>query len=196
MTEQDGRFTLYTMIPSFITFRTIFIIIMLGGVSLFGLYKQMERGVFDPDSWIWLIVSIPFAGILTAFQIYFNRGYRVSYDDEAIYMRPIGLNWKLQHSQPENIMYYTDIDHMEAVVTPVINDPFDYIHLNRANWDGDELFALSRSCLRDNELKTLLRFMYTKIPEKFSQDIIDYMNAEPGWVERKQIEAAERESMY
>jgi hypothetical protein len=184
MREENGRKYLFSLIPTDITYRTGCFIIIILGLTIFGIIKGRDASEILTT----FFGFAAFIGIPTALQIYINKGYRASYDDEAIYLRPDGVNWRLQY-KPENVMRYADIAELYADGGNMGLQPFEFIEIQRKGWDGEERFFLSRVYLRENQLKELLRFAYTKIPNKFTQDIIDYMNAEPGWIERKQMEA-------
>ncbi len=188
MREENGRKYLFSLIPTNITVRTGFIIILLLGIAILGIVNPTGRNMIE--FWKFYIMLVAGATFFTALQIYLNKGYRVSYDEEAVYLRPDGTNWRLQY-KPERIMRYADIGELYADSGNMNLSPFEFIEIQRKGWDGEERFFLSRIFLRENQLKECLRFMHGKIPHKFPQDVIDYMNAEPGWVERKQIEASD-----
>ncbi len=189
MREQNGRKYLFSLIPTDITFRTGMLIILFLGLLIFGIINPYNVKLGYEAIKIYLFMILFFL-IPTALQIYINKGYRVSYDDEALYLRPDGTNWRLQY-KADRIMRYADIGELYADGGNMNLSPFEFIEIQRKGWDGQERFFLSRVFLRENQLKELLRFMHGKIPHKFSQDVIDYMNAEPGWIEQKQMEASD-----
>jgi hypothetical protein len=188
MTEKNNRKYLFSLIPSDITARSGLIIVLLLGLGIFAFTNPDHRGRFFLLPIYLLIVAI-FA-IPTAIQIYINKGYRVSYDDEALYLRPDGVSWNLRY-KADRIMRYDEIGELYASGGNMDLSPFEFIEVQRVGWDGEERFFLSRIFLRENQLKECLRFVYSKIPEKFPQDVIDYMNAEPGWIEEQQIKASD-----
>jgi hypothetical protein len=190
MREVAGRKYLFSLIPTDIVYRTVILSIIFLVVFIYAMNKPENSDLTYFEMAKIPIVVILFISIPTALQIYINKGYRVSYDDEALYLRPDGTNWWLQY-KPENIMRYADIGELYADGGNMNLKPFEFIELQRKGWDGQERFFLSRIFLRESQLKELLRFMHGKIPNKFPQDIIDYMNAEPGWIEQKQIEASD-----
>jgi hypothetical protein len=186
MTEANGRKYLFSLIPTDVTVRTGFIIIFLLGIAILGVVNPTGRNMLE----FWKFYLILFIGVafFTALQIYINKGYRVSYDDEALYLRPDGTNWRLQY-KAEFVMRYADIGELYTDGGNMNLSPFEFIAIQRKGWDGEERFFLSRIFLRENQLKQCLRFIHSKIPSKFPQDIIDYMNAEPGWIETQQMKA-------
>jgi hypothetical protein len=155
------------------------------GLAIFGLINPFGvptgRRVWQP-----YFVIVSGLTLLTVLQIYINKGYRVSFDDDAIYLRPDGIGWNFQY-KPDRIMRYDEIGELYASGGNGNMSPFEFIEIQRIGWDGEERFFLSRIFLRENQLKELLLFVHTKIPDKFPQDIIDYMHAEAGWIERGQI---------
>ena len=187
MIEENGRTRLFTLIPSDITYRTIVFIVLLVALGIFGLTRDLD---VHRTHELWKGYVIGFCGITvaTAFQIYINKGYRVSYDEVALYLRPDGIGWNLRY-KADTVMRYDDIGEIYADAGNMKLTPFEFIEVQRKGWDGEERFFLSRVFLRENQLKELLRFMHGKIPEKFPQDIIDYMGAEPGWIEQQQMKA-------
>ena len=85
MTENNDRTRLFTLIPTDITVRTGFIIVLFSGIGVFGFFSTVDtyqkyeafKAVFSG-----FCIFIFF----TAFQIYINKGYRVSYDEVALYL--------------------------------------------------------------------------------------------------------------
>jgi hypothetical protein len=187
MREENGRKYLFSLIPTNITFRTGFFSIAFLALAIFGILYPTDSHR-NYEFWKGYIIGISGITLFTALQIYINKGYRVSYDDDALYLRPDGINWRLQY-KAEFVMRYADIGELYADGGNMNLSPFEYIEIQRKGWDGEERFFLSRIFLRENQLKELLRFMYGKIPNKFPQDVIDYMNAEPGWIETQQMKA-------
>lgn len=187
MIQDDNRTRLYTLIPTDVTYRTVALIIFFGGIGIFGLTSDLDANA-KKETWGFLLIVIGVIALATAFQIYINKGYRVSYDEVALYLRPDGINWNLRY-KADTVMRYDDIGEIYADAGNMKLAPFEFIEIQRKGWDGEERFFLSRIFLRENQLKDLLRFMHGKIPDKFPQDIIDYMGAEPGWIEQQQMKA-------
>ena len=186
MKKTDGRKYLFSLIPTDITVRTGLLTVVNLGLALFGILKGRDIA----DIIIVFIGLSAFFAIPTALQIYINKGYRVSYDDEALYLRPDGVGWNLRY-KPERVMRYDEICELYASSGNMGLSPFEFIEVQRIGWDGEERFFLSRIFLRENQLKECLRFVYSKIPDKFPQDVIDYMDAEPGWIELQQMKAGD-----
>jgi hypothetical protein len=185
MREANGRKYLYSLIPSDVTYRTGCLIIAAIGLTIFGIINRLNVKWNFEDVRV-IIIAATSLILLTALQIYINKGYRVSFDDDAIYLRPDGIGWNFQY-KPDRIMRYDEIGELYASGGNGNMSPFEFIEIQRIGWDGEERFFLSRIFLRENQLKELLHFVYTKIPDKFPQDVIDYMHAEAGWIERGQI---------
>ena len=189
MIEMNSRKYLFSLIPTDITFRTIIFIIIFSILAILG-YVNPYNVEWNYDDLKFIVLAISGFTFFTALQIYINKGYRVSYDDDALYLRPDGTNWRLQY-KAEFVMRYGDIGELYADGGNMNLSPFEFIEIQRKGWNGQERFFLSRVFLRENQLKELLRFMHGKIPHKFPQDVIEYMNAEPGWIEQKQMEASD-----
>ena len=187
MIQDDNRTRLFTLIPTDVTYRTVVLLVI--GIGVFIIWPLAVPNLAHQEESL-KIAIIYFCGIAlaTAFQIYINKGYRVSYDEVALYLRPDGIGWNLRY-KADTVMRYDDIGEIYADAGNMKLTPFEFIEIQRKGWDGVERFFLSRVFLRENQLKELLRFMHGKIPEKFPQDIIDYMGAEPGWIEQQQMKA-------
>ena len=124
------------------------------------------------------LILIFFLGPILAFKLLLDRGYKVSYDDRAVYQRPLGVTRRLGFL-PEQMIAYQDIGSIQGDPGRMIQFgimPFSYVRVYRRGWDGEELFWLSPFCLDRRELKALLWFIHAKRPDAFSQEVIDYMN--------------------
>ena len=122
---------------------------------------------------IMIAIGIPIVWYL----IYSDKGYRISYDDEAVYHRSHGLTLKLGYP-PERAMRYADIDVVAGDPGRIINFgimPFEFIRLYRKNWDGEELFMISPFFLHHDEMKALIQLIHDKRPETFAQEVLDYL---------------------
>lgn len=185
MIEIEDRKYLYTLIPPDVAVRAIIFIIAYIVTMGFIIGNPQDSDV--EEAWFWLFILILFTCAWFWFQIYVSKGYQASFDDEAIYLRPNGLGWNLRY-QEDRIMRYDDIGEMFTSAGRTNMRPFEFIEIQRKNWDGSERFFLSRGFLRDHELKELLRFAQTKIPDKIPQDVIDYLEAEPSAREKRVME--------
>lgn len=185
MIEIEDRKYLYTLIPAGVTMRIIVVVVMSIIFVPWGIFGNEGRDMIE--YWRGVAVLLTIFPALLAIEVYFSKGYRVSYDDEAIYWRPHGFRWNLRYGE-DHIMRFEDIEEMFPSVGRTNMSPFEFIEIQRKNWDGSERFFLSRGFLRDHELKELLRFMQTKVPDKFPQDIIDYLEAEPSAREKRVME--------
>lgn len=130
--------------------------------------------------WEVMITSTVLVFSVLYLQIRMAKGNLISYDDEAVYYRPDGMNWMFEY-KPEKVMRYDDIDIVCGDPGKIINFgimPFEFIRLCRKNWDGEELFMISPFFLFHDEMKELIWFIYEKKPDAFSQEVIDYLNSD------------------
>lgn len=157
-------------------------IMFVAAVFLIGLYVGFTKTGFSLKDGLWEGLLLTVAILLPPLylQIRMARGNLISYDDEAVYYRPDGTNWKLQY-KPEKVMTYDDIDVVCGDPGKIINFgimPFEFVRLYRKNWDGEELFMISPFYLFHDEMKELIWFIYNKRPDAFAQDVIDYLNSD------------------
>jgi hypothetical protein len=172
MSDVDNRYRLYTRITPDIVLRgTIFSLFYTFTIIIF---------IFSPydsdaeEAWIWLLILILFTCLWFYVQIYVNKGYRVSYDNEAIYLRPDGFRWNLQYRK-DRVMRFDDIGEMLTSVGRLNMRPFEFIEIRRKNWDGNERFFLSRAFLHDYDLMELMNFVQSKVPQKVPQDVAEFI---------------------
>ena len=127
------------------------------------------------------ILGCPLAYLLAS-----DRGYRLSYDSEAIYRRPPGINLQfLFLYYPEQKMQFDEIKAMRGEWGGSgfresgggIAVPFRHIRLYRRNGDENELFDLDPLVTRHEELQELVRHILEKRPDLESKKITDYLNS-------------------
>lgn len=163
-----------TKIPSFIILRSIIITTTLLSLTAlpFAIGKELDR-----DAIIFLSLMYIMTILLTSFQIFINKGYRISYDEDAVYQRPDGVTWTIKY-RPENIMRYEDIEiaYGERGRANVL--PFEFVQLCRKGWNGTELFMISRTFLAEQDVREMIQVIYQKVPSVVSSEIIDYLNDE------------------
>jgi hypothetical protein len=151
-------------------------------IFVFGIVVVIFKEGFTNQNggWGFLLKSIILLGPACAYLVYADKGYRISYDDGAIYHRPHGITLKLTYPA-EQTLRYEDIEVICGDPGRMINlgiMPFEFIRLYRKDWDGDELFMISPFFLHHEEMKELIWFLYKKRPDAFAQDVIDYLNSD------------------
>lgn len=108
---------------------------------------------------------------------YLDRGYRVGYDDQAVYMRPHGLNWKLQRRPVLRIAFHDIAAVTGERSTRSISygnrfTPFEFAHVyRRSDGEDEEVFALVGGELHDNDLRTILQLIEQKSPGVLDESI-------------------------
>jgi hypothetical protein len=123
-------------------------------------------------------------GSIAFFIFFFRRGYRLSFDDQAVYRRPIGLTWSL-HYKPEVAMRYDEIAKMVGAwgdngfreSGAGLFMPFRYIRLYRKNWDGEEFFELDTIFTIHEELQMLVRHILKMRPDLATEIITNYLES-------------------
>jgi hypothetical protein len=178
MNEGDKSIFLYTKITPDLKLQWFIMLCVFLGMPLYFWIKQ--GGEFNSNQIIGMwdagkgILSI--FGPIIIFQIWLNKWYKISYDDDALYMGGREWQWrKLRFVRVENRLAYEDIAEIATTPGEANVQPFEYILFRREGGEWEEQFFVSRIYLLDDEIRELLQFMYTKCPEKYPQELIDFM---------------------
>jgi hypothetical protein len=171
----NDRIVLYTRVPPDIAVRNWMLVFFFGGLTIWEIFAPNYGRYSEYELWKFALTTNLIIFLIASFQVLMNKGYRLSYDDKAVYFRPDGFNWQLRY-RDEWILRYVDIDKIIAEQGQANIQPFEYIALWRATWDGKEEIFVSRMFLREPEIREFLRFLYTKCADKFPDDVIEYMN--------------------
>lgn len=129
-----------------------------------------------------IITVLLYAGVFAAMLM--ERGYRIAYDDAAIYLRPPGFTWRLKR-HPFQRMPFDEI----ALVTGERGSlnisygnkftPFQYARIYRQHTFYDaEFFALIGAELRNDEFRDLLWLINEKAPGTLDEDIIAFLESD------------------
>ncbi|RYF21506.1 MAG: hypothetical protein EOO77_05880 [Oxalobacteraceae bacterium] len=151
-------------------FGTIFLI-----VSFIPVFMNGEWG------FVWMALLL-FGGTLLI--EFLDRGYRVGYDGQAVYMRPHGLNWKLQR-RPVLRIAFDDI----ASVTGERSarsisygnrfTPFEFAHVYRQSDQYDhDVFALVGGELYDEDLRAILQLIEQKAPGRLDENVEQWLRSD------------------
>lgn len=125
--------------------------------------------VFKGGEWgfVWMALLLFGGSVLIE---YLDRGYRVGYDDQAVYMRPHGLNWKLERRRVlrtafDDIAAVTGERSARSISYGNRFTPFEFAHVYRQSdeYDG-EVFALVGGEIYDEDLRTILQLIEQKAP--------------------------------
>jgi hypothetical protein len=182
MIEKDGRYWLFTRMRPDIFVKIVVLVVFFGGMFIFGAffskidYKEKLETFWD------MTLGVLFLGSLIAILIWSNKTYKISYDQNAVYMGGAEWRWnRLRFVRVESTMRYDEVAELGAGQGQGIL-PLAYIAFRREgggfkeNGEFEEHFFVSRFQLRDEEVRQFAQFMYTKIPEKFPPELIEFMN--------------------
>jgi hypothetical protein len=127
------------------------------------------------ESWLLSILVIGvIGGGLTYLKFHLDRGYLISYDDRAIYMRPHGIKWNFTRA-PEEVMAFADIEEVVGENEGAAM-AFKYVRLYRKQWDGAEKFILSPFFINSDDMKALVLLIDQKRPGTVAADVMRVMN--------------------
>lgn len=162
------------------------------GATLLGLIAIVsnERN----NDWLFLF------GVITVFIlsdfiiVYRDKAYLLSYDKEHIYMLAGGCRWNLQY-YPETKIAFNDIElareYMHAAITMQQKfTPFEYIRLygdidtslwDSVNHDAMEYIMILPDQLDDEQGMALLKKIYRRKPEAFTEGLTTFMESGKSW---------------
>jgi hypothetical protein len=177
--DAKGRFILRTRLPpnlqvQYLIYATVFI-----GLFIFGWLFSKVSYEIKLDLLKNFIILLAVLSPIILFQLWLNKSQTSYYDDDALYFGLAEWQWrKLRFVQTEIVLRYDEI--AEIVTVGELNiQPFVYVRFRREGRDWVKNPFLSRLFLRDEEIKECLRFMYTKVPDKYPPELIDFMNSPP-----------------
>jgi hypothetical protein len=167
MREVSGveRTYLRQRVPPYMWFTTFWILV----ITVLCLSLAID-GKFTNDIFIGFAIILP----LFYLKFHLDRGYLISYDDRAIYMRPHGIKWNFTRA-PEEVMAFADIDEVVGENEGAAM-AFKYVRLYRTQWDGAEKFILSPFFINSDDMKALVLLIDQKRPGTVAADVLRVMN--------------------
>lgn len=178
MIEKDGRWWLFTRMTPDIFVKIVILSLTFGGMFIAEIVAGKLEGDERLEWYKYMLFGMLFLASLLAVLIWSNKTYKVSFDENAVYMGGVEWRWnKLGYVRVENMMRYDDIAELGAGQGQGIL-PLAYIALLRrgSDWDSGEKFFVSRYQLKDDDVREFAEYLYTKIPEKFPPELIEFMN--------------------
>ena len=142
-----------------------------------------------PIGWngvLFFIIYFIGTNIIPALYIYSVLAYRVGYDDEAIYARPYpntGPYMRMAFDEIGRVDLFSfmrlekAIDGEKANYRNALNQ-LSNIRLYRKNDDKKEIFLINSKELHGKQLKLLVRQIYDRCPNTFSDDMLRYLNSD------------------
>jgi hypothetical protein len=133
---------------------------------------------FDNQASLWDVIGVYSLGFTLNFlALRLNKSYLLGYNEDAVYFRPDGLNWKLQFL-PSILVRYEDIELAQGEMGKILNlGIMPFSHISVYGKDGEYMY-LSPFSLYHHEMQPLVRKIYEKNPEACAQNVIDYLNSD------------------
>jgi hypothetical protein len=178
MTEKDGRLWLFTRMSPDIFLKIVILTLLFGGILVWGAFFSPKLPGNREVEWfknLGLLILLISCGM--ALLIWSNKTYKISFDADAVYMGGVEWRWnKLGFVRVESAMRYDEIAELGAGQGEGIL-PLAYIAILRrgSEWDSGENFFVSRYQLKDDDVREFAQYLYTKIPEKFPPELIEFM---------------------
>lgn len=159
-----------TLIPTDFWFRSVLILIIYFGLSIFWFYGKSsftENGQFYKV----IIYSLSFLIPISIFDLYLRRGYRVAYDNDAVHWRKVGFS---RSPSKQIVMPYNVISHVFGEPGTLRVKPFEAVVLHADGQDVADI-VLSRMYLRDGDISDLLLKVSEKSGAAFEEEVRDFM---------------------
>ena len=159
-----------TLIPTDFAMRTIVMLLVFAGLAAWFLVKppsdEVARQLWPP---FWFVGGLLI--LISLFDLYLRRGYRVSYDDKSIYWRKVGFRGRF--NEPVVMPF--------AAITDVLPEagslgvrPFEAAVL-RAGADDISDIKLSRLYLQKWVIKALLSEVSARSRASFAPEVRGFM---------------------
>ena len=140
------------------------------------------ENVFSGKIWPTIVV----VSVLLTINFFIARStlsYLIRYDDSAVYQNPAGKIFDFKFGNEEKIEY-SEIHsvifdwwfNLYKTTSAAAREPF--IRIYRKDWDGNEVFAICGEYIDRAEMKKLVKLIYERRPDAFSQEVIDYINGD------------------
>lgn len=180
MNGSTERTYLNTHTPFYVIWRSFYVTVVMFGLGvIWPLYEG--RPIFNKRLLVpFLLMSILIYG-LHAIQSFMHKGYRISYDADAIYLREYGVaNWKLERKNERAVRF----DEIELIICEGTRGEgvafdlgeHDVISVYGRN-DGDaEPIMLGILAFSPADIRAFAWHLYEKRPDAFDQNVIDYLN--------------------
>lgn len=140
-----------TLIPADLWFRTALIILIFSAVTVWLLLYHPEAFSDRETLKFWSVGLAGFIGV-TLFDLYLRRGYKIAYDDDAIYWRKVGIS-----RNPAKIisMPFSAITEISSDPGSLGIRPFEAAILHAEGSDIPDII-LSRLYLREGDIRYIL----------------------------------------
>lgn len=164
---------LSTLVPTDLTFRTVLGAAMFAAVAIW-LFVVHPEAFSDRE-------TLKFGGwvlgpciVVTAFDFYMRRGYRISFDDTIICWRKVGFRGRLSNTI---VMPFDAITEVFAELGSLRVKPFEAAVLRAGMHDIPDIF-LSMLYLRSGDIKDLLAEVSRRSDAVFEDEVREFMAAE------------------
>ena len=159
-----------TLIPTDIWFRpVIFLVISL--VALTAVYIIMPE-IFDWDLIKYFVYSFFGLLIITIPDLYLRRGYRISYDQKAVYWRKVGPHGRFSKKVT---MPFVAISEVSSEMGSLNIKPFEAVILRSADTDLADV-VLSKMYLQDSDIRELLAEVCNRSQAMIDDDVRAYLS--------------------
>lgn len=154
-----------TIGPVHFLFRTALLI--LAAVACVALALTAKTYSQADAIWEGILITFPILGLVTLGDFYLQRGYRVSYTDEAVYWRKVGLS---RNRKLEVVMPFSSIDRIMAHAGTIGIRPFQDAILQSDDENVEDVI-LSRLYLRECDMREILAIASAKSNATVDEEI-------------------------
>jgi len=120
-----------------------------------------------------MLFSSPILVLLTLFDLYSRRGYRVSYTDEAVHWRKVGLS---RSEASQIVIPFKAVSQVVAEAGSFGIKPFEAAILRSNRQDAADII-LSRMYLREDDMRDLLAMVAVKSEALIDEEVSAFIGA-------------------
>lgn len=167
--EYGGMRQVRTLIPTDFWFRTSLVIIIAILLFIWLAYYHSEAFRDKEALRIWGISSIAFFAV-SGLDLYLRRGYQISFDDQTICWRRVGLR---RDPASMIVMPFSEIIGVSSEPGTLGSRPFEAVVL-RAGGQGIPDVILSRMYLGDTDIKEILANVHRRSSILFDDEVQNF----------------------
>lgn len=159
-----------TLIPSDFWFRTLLLTLLLIGLLIF--WSLSDTNAFQNREITKLFtIAVPILLLLTAFDFYRRRSYKVGYSDHAIYWRCVGVK---RRGSGETVIPFAEIIDVFGEPGSLGIHPFEAAIIRTDAPEAGDI-VLSRLYLRDGDLRELLSKVFEMSNVSQTEEIREFL---------------------
>jgi hypothetical protein len=143
---------------------------------------MVESTIFDTKQYDITALTIFMFGVWYVSSPGTDKGYRLAWDKDCMYMRDWSYRWFLRrhlwHSMRYDEVVLIEGQFKGNAAMKAAFMPFEYIIAYNATYDDKQAIWIHPPSFHDSEVKAFLKHLASKRPDLVPQDIIDFSNSD------------------